>query len=347
MGFFFSLMFIWIVSYFFVDTLVTYDLDPKIDKYVFTPGSTIKYRTEGWGTTNVGRYGVNAVPDITRISGPKVLIWGNSYVEAFQVDDQEKMPQVLTYLFHSDGLKDLFAFGVGHSGDRIAQYYFDIPKYEQIASPIYMHFIILGSIVDVLPDNRQNRSNFISKQGYSLVENKWEPLFQKEKAFLKKYELHFIWDLLRSTIKNLKPRFRPGPVLTNSDNGKSNESKESPREAWSFLLKQLRMQTTKPIVFVYSPTVPRIEESSIVFSDQDAKLIKIFAEECFRHNIGFINMADDFSEYYRRTGRFPRGFANYRPAEGHFNSEGHRLIAEAIFKYIKVEKRSKHALYTN
>ena len=70
------------------------------------------------------------------------------------------------------------------------------------------------------------------------------------------------------------------------------------------------------------------------FKDHNADIVSAFARECRRNGIGFIDMTQDFCNYYRETGNFPRGFHNSRPSEGHFKLAGHRLIAKAIYRAI-------------
>ena len=47
----------------------------------------------------------------------------------------------------------LMCFGIGMSGDSVGDYYFEIPKYENIAKPILTHLILITSIEDILQPN--------------------------------------------------------------------------------------------------------------------------------------------------------------------------------------------------
>ena len=350
-GFMVSLIFIWIVSYFLVDTLNTQDWDAQVNRYVYTPGMIKKNRSEGWATTYVGKHGVNAIPDITQIESLKVAIWGDSYVEAWSVDDKNKMAQVFTQFCSSKGMDNLVGFGVGKSGDDAADYYFGIPKYESTVSSIIAHFIVFDSISDILPDHDSARCTFKSTPKYNLSELKGNPQYQQIKKKFATYELHFIWNLVRTAILKLKLRFVPGPVRpsfnVSQSKVQSNETKKNMLDAWSFLLEKFRQQTNHPIVFVYAPNIPKLKNGRIEFSDPDDSMINIFASECLNHDIGFINMADDFSIYHKKTGLFPRGFSNTKPAEGHLNAEGHQLVAKAIFNYVQNMKMTANAFYTN
>ena len=101
---FVSFLFIWVTGYLFCNSLDHYQYDEKLTKVIPAPG-TIKYRSEGIATTYRGAYGINAIEDITRDSRKKIVVWGDSYIEALQVDDCLKIPQVVN--------KNLLNIGLG------------------------------------------------------------------------------------------------------------------------------------------------------------------------------------------------------------------------------------------
>jgi len=108
-------MFIYLSSWFFHDSIVPWVWNAEIHQYTHPAGHIHRMRSEGWGTTHLGRFGIAAIPDVTREHKKKVLIWGDSYVEAWQVDDQEKMAQSLTRIFDKHRL-DWLAVGIGQAG---------------------------------------------------------------------------------------------------------------------------------------------------------------------------------------------------------------------------------------
>ena len=130
---------------------ISYQYDSLLSKYVHYPDRIIKFRSEGWATTYVGQHGVNAISDISKDGRIKICVWGDSYIEAFQVNDEEKLPQVLTSFLSENNYPNLMAFGVGMSGYSVADYYFNIPRYERVVPSIAMHLIILTDFDDTLP----------------------------------------------------------------------------------------------------------------------------------------------------------------------------------------------------
>lgn len=336
-SFIISIIFIWGVGYQFKSTLLSFDLDPTLKKYIHTPHIVYKHRDEGWARTYKGKYGINAIEDITEDKRRKIIIWGDSYVEAHQVEDNEKMPQVLTAILEKsyDGL---MAFGVGMSSDSVADYYFDIPKYEKLVDSVVGHFIIITLSEDILPDQKTDRIRGVfSSNPYRLELFEWKPRYQEIKKTLNRYGLNFIWEPVKSLVSGRPLRFVPAAGVKPEETRGAEEiyTDASRKEAWAFLFRRLREQTNLPIVLVYCPVMPKIENGNLILVDPDLKNVRLFANEALKNGIDFIDISSLFVDYYKKTGELPIGFANYRPGHGHFNIAGHRIVAEFIFEYIK------------
>ena len=96
----------------------------------------------------------------------------------------------------------------------------------------------------------------------------------------------------------------------------------------------MREQTSIPIVFVYCPAIPIIQDGKISIKDNDASKIKLFTNIANSYYISVLNTTDAFISFHKRTGLFPRGFSNSKPSKGHFNENGHEIISELITSYI-------------
>jgi len=314
------------------DTLVLYTWSPDTGTWIRPPGSVHRHRSEGWGTSRFGQLDIIGFDDITRIEIPAIAIWGDSHVEAFQVEQWERMQDVLMDMWKTDK-EILTAFGIGCSGESIADWYFKIPRYEKRCPTILAHFIVLSDMSDVLPnDSPSEHSAFLSKPEYRIVERNKEPEHRWIKAVLRKCGLDFVWWPTKSLIKDTKLRFALGQHKWSRLRSTEVALEPKPGRSFSFLLHTLRRETTKPVIFVYCPHLPVIGDGKVRFKDPDANIASMFAEECRREGFGFIDMTHDFYNYYRETGGFPRGFPNSKPSEGHFNAGGHRLIAKAIYR---------------
>ncbi len=238
------------------------------------------------------------------------------------------------------------------SGESVADYYFKIPRYEKKCPAIIAHYIIICSVTDALPDQlTAAHAVFQSKPELRIADPQKEPDHVWLRSILRKYGMDFVWSAAVTVIKDTKLRFSPGLAKTGTppaagENKLSNPTASSV-EAFKFLMHAMRQQTEKPITFIYCPYVPIIKNNQVVFDDTEAAMVAIFAKECQKNDIGFIDMTKEFCDFYRGTGAFPRGFHNSRPSQGHFNHNGHRLIAQAIYKDSISTNMRSHAFYAD
>jgi hypothetical protein len=334
-----SFAFIWTVSALFGDSSEPYSYDAATKSWVITPGSTIVWKSEGWGRSYFGRFGIGCIPDVSRESRQLVLLWGDSDVEAFQVDDRRKMAQQLTALLAEHG-DNLVCASRAMGGDNLADYILDIPEYEKQIPAIRRHVSLVNGADDILPDQANDtRGVFRATGGYELLRGPAEYHSSCAKRLIDKLRLYFAVPLLRGLTRDLSLRFAPGPVRPASDAAPggpgSGRTAADLGPAWEFLAGRLRQATGKNVTIVYVPHVPRIEGNRIACDDPDGPLMSGFAAACRAAGMDFLNLHEVFVRHYDATGEFPRGFANSRPGDGHLNAAGHRLIAEALFEYLE------------
>lgn len=351
LSFLMSLFFIWVAGYFFCDSLIYYEFDQKLNKMIHAPYIIYKHRSEGNANTFIGKFGINAIEDITTETKNKIVVWGDSYVEAHQVNDQNKIPQLVSNNLLKKQLGyNLLCFGVGMGGDSVADYYFDMPKYEKIGGNIIAHFIIITSIEDTLSDQPTDTNRGLFKSApFRLVQKKSQPKFQEEKKLLTKFGLYFLWKPFRATMSNLHEiNFLPPARQSNLVDISSKEETYSNKflfDSWSFLFRMLKKQTTKPIIFVYCPAVPTIEHGKIITTDKNANYISLLSEVGKKNDITLINATSRFIAFYETTGIFPRGFPNSLPSKGHFNKYGHKIVSELIVDYILSKELFKNGVH--
>jgi hypothetical protein len=284
------------------------------------------------------------IPDITLIPGPKVALWGDSFVEAVQVDDKKKTAQRLTQLFKKHAINTT-AFAVGAGGLSVADYFFSIPRFEHEIPHIQAHVIILGSIQDVIPDLETQCHSTLLSQPPRLKENECipSPTAIQFTPWLYRLSMPFIFDIYRKLSQarsNLRPstaRFAQGssalPVylvdLTTID-------------TWRFLIKRLKQVASAPIIFLYSPDVPSLENGHIILTDRNSGAATAFARVCAEENVPFINTTNELTTYFKKTHAMTRGVFNMPPGDGHFNDTGHALVAQALFRYFSEANHAVH-----
>jgi hypothetical protein len=340
-----SIIFIWMVGYFFCDSLIYYQFDERLMKFIPSPNIVYKHRSEGIAKTYKGSFGINAIYDITKDNREKIVVWGDSYIEAHQVNDENKISQVVTTKLSQIVIgKNLMCFGVGMSGDSVADYYFDIPKYEQLIPDIVSHFIVISDIIDTLPDQSNNkvRAHFRSNP-FMLYQDEWRPKYQTVKKRLADFHLYFLWEPIKSILLHTnKLRFMP-VIQNHSSQGKYMKnivySDKFLFDSWSFLFKKLRKQSELPIALIYCPEIPKVKEGKISFKDNYAREIALLTKIAKHYEIPVLNATEPFISFYKRTGLFPRGFSNSKPSEGHFNEYGHKIVSEIIITQIISEAK--------
>jgi hypothetical protein len=326
----------WAGAWYFLDSTRPYDYESAIGRHIAPYGHRHRFRSEGWAVTTYGRFGIAGIPDVRRLDAPKVAIWGDSFVEGMHVFDSQKMAQQVTAIWSRRTGEALVGVGIGGGNRTVTDYYFLIPRYEKITN-FTCHVIVLPSLRDVSPDG----AGFHSEPEYRLLEQLREQPLPGLRRQLHRIRLDFLWGPLWSVIgrresplTQTRIRFYPGPAAVPNPRPRPPIAAVADPEAWRFLLRSLQRQTTQPIVFVYTPTVPAVSGGRIDTEPSEAKLVRSFAACCVEAGIGLIDMTFSFNEFQRRTGEFPRGFANSRPGQGHFNHHGHRLIAEAVCDHL-------------
>ena len=334
----------WAGSWNFLNSTVAYTWDDSLQQYVPEPGTTIRWRREGWATTTIGKHSITSLPDVTQIDRPMVALWGDSYVEALQVADQQKPAQQVTRIWNSQHDMPLVCVGIGGAGRSIADYWWLMPRYEQLIV-LRAHYILVPNMGDVMPDGKY----FRTQPHFELTPLRKTPEALGLRPIVRDLRLEFLWEAVKNVRTNSdgktrrRLRFRPGPVDDATPAERSDELPAAPLQAWVDLLDALRERTDLPVTFIYAPHTPWIDGREVRTDDRDAALAATFSQMCRQRGIGFIDLAEPFVGLYRESGRFPRGFYHGGAASGHLNELGHRLVAEAICQDLRENVDAIHA----
>jgi hypothetical protein len=362
-GFGVSVVLIWAITAVFSPNVVPEQWSPELARNVRAAGWTVTERTEGWASSSVGEFGLLGVSFPSIRDRPKVLIWGDSFIEAVQVADDEKMHRRLSRLLETDS--GLEGVGIGEPWWSVADHLFRIPAYEAALKHVRLHVIHLYSLEDTLPDQYPGArvSLFLSEPDlhFEKYDNESHELESPRPAArasdsLYRMRLHFFLHLRTrlARIARLEGlRFAPGIQRPSAGEAGAHRawnrfldpawsSSAPPEEAWRFLLRELDAATDVPILFVYAPPTPALDHGRMVFDNPEKPHAARFASLCREQGFGFLSLEDGFVRFVGEAGRFPKGFQNSRPWEGHYNSEGHRLAAEAIHEWIQENRHVVH-----
>lgn len=344
LGVLIALLAVWGITAVTLSSRAEQVFDRDLGRVVFRPESVRQYRSEGWATTRYGRYGVPGIPDVTRMPGASVMIWGDSHVEAQEVCDPDKMAVVANAIWRErQAAKPLCFLSWGESGAAFANHFFDIPRYEKVLGDISRHYIVMSFTRRAFPNDTRSASSLFSEKGgvYEIVEKPLRPPSARTVVWrerLTRAGLHVMFELYaKASLASLsRLRFAVGPVR------KTAPERDMPpfdaayaEQGFAWILRELKRQTSRPVSVVYIPEVPKIVAGRIVVDSreldpEEASRFEVFKKVCLAQGITLIDLTERFCEVARRGAAFPRGFANTRPSEGHLNALGHRLVAEAI-----------------
>lgn len=301
----------------------------------YPDGCRIVWRTEGRGVGTFGRWGVSAVPDVQSRTERKIILWGDSYVEAHQVSDGKKMAQQLTDVLMKCGIDDVLAVGAGFSGQSVADYLVKIPVYEKKMPPVAAHVVVIGQIEDLFPNNPPAYfSRFVADPVPHVI-----PAVLHKPSRLKwvvyqwgvRLRANGFLSMVRNWADGFNLRFEMGPVKMPQKNMQDTKPSDEELDAWfNFYAREFRKTTAKPLILVYLPTVPKLNGNGWILDDGNDSEARQMEEAFSRNGWLVINMGGRFVRYFEETGQMPRGFNNSSPGSGHLNEAGHKLVAEAL-----------------
>ncbi len=353
-SFLFSTFFIIIVCGLFKNPIGCNRWNPVFQRYVYPEGYTVRWRQEGYGNSYYGKYGINAIDNADMVDDLKIVLWGDSYVEALHVSDDKKIAFYLNDMMREDDFGYL-AINLGGAGQQFTHYYYQIQAYEKILTNVKHHFIIIAGLKDIMPRSivdTKERSDPVVMMNTSLhfVKGNRPPIdydqFQK-RVWLASLRLQFLKliynEIMGSRKEKKKPlwqrvRFSLGPqrVKCPKENVNVAEDKGLSR-FWEQLFTEFQTATSNPITIVYVGGGPNIKNNAVFFEDAYADKVKILENVCRKVGFGFMHMHDGFTELFKKSTQLPRGFHNTFPGRGHLNQYGQKAIAKEIFDYCKEE----------
>ena len=333
----------WVIGAFALSSPTLRFFDERLGKTVPIPGSSTLMRSEGRATTTFGKHGLSEVDWMNASNGlPNVILWGDSYVQALQLDESLKMNHVAETLLN----RKCNVIAIGDSGYSVADYYFLMPRYKGVIPDSMLNLIFLGGINDVLPENPSALFSQVRlDEGASALV--WEKRSDKhlvtpELGVDANLARPFFFRLLARKIRNsLPPRLYRTEISRKSES----ESKKLPAlidRFWDLMLRDMKQASDHPLAFLYAPHVPNLELAGLSLEDPEAEVASRFALACKRNNVPFYDLSDSFRTAFETDHSFARGFENTRLGFGHLNAKGHELAGALIADVIR-ESNAIHA----
>lgn len=293
---------------------------------IWRPSGYIIKLNEGAGFYKVDKKGY--VNDDKPIADNYTLIVGSSFTQGKEVPKGYRYTDILNdRLGGNDG--KIKVYNISQDG-----YYFpDIVKsfksiigefpdakniVIEIANTCFSNTILLDALKQEEYDAVQNGENILSTLS----------IMQKLKMNIK--ELFPILSQIKSQINILKQKNN-----SNNDDSTIIDLKKY-NKIIDELLMTIRNEYDGNLIVVYHPNVLINQDASISiqYSDTDT----IFSAKCEENNIKFINLDDEFIEEYNKKKVIPYGFNNTSIGKGHFNKDGHLIMANKIYEVLESEE---------
>lgn len=309
-------------------------------------GQTWRRRSEGHGVSRVGKLGILGVPDAPSDPRPAVLVWGDSFIEAAEVSDAERLPQVLTQQWNAAREPKILAIGIGAAGRSVADIIPLIPRYERVLPQARVHLVFLPGLGDLLPDSSEAQlARFTAEPELRIIpgpSHELTPLGETRQVVLRTLGLRWLASQASRVASGsvfASMRFRPGPAPEAppaTTGGVPHDSSPELEAAVAWILERLDAATDKPLALILMPRdTPALSSSGVVLREAPTPLEVMVARRCAERGIGFIDLREPFNAGWREGRGLPRGFENSRPGDGHMNALGHAQAAGAVAAWLQ------------
>lgn len=290
--------------------------------------SSVLYRLEGKGRSNWTIYSLRraAPPDPKR---PSVLLLGDSYTEAFMVDDEEVVSTLVEAQLQHEGVA-VQVLNSSYSGASPAEYVAQSDYYRKTFSPRWTVIVLQDD--DLEGDSwKQEKAHFIRNSDGSLsVQNAGPTPFESTrrsriKQLQRKYfPSMFAYYALVIRIPELLQGTQAEPplFLAGSPDRKKSEVIET-RYPVEEELDAMRRAYDGRVTFLYlaeydphAPTVPTATE-------------RRFQAYCTTTNVSCVDTRVLYRQFARNHAA-PFGFSNSGFNKGHLNAAGHQAAASLL-----------------
>ena len=288
---------------------------------VRAPRKYLVHGTEGYGITKIDKFGY-ANPE-KELNDSYVLMMGASHSVGKEVNTNKKYSVLVNDAIATDENK-LSTYNIACDGHMFAA--------------IVRHF---ETALLEFP-NAETVTIEISNTDISIEELNWatEPFDVEE---ILNAEQRFDALTLSSKLKNALKEYFPLISLISNKIDTAKQVNQTNSEylfdsdkyyaAVNNAMALIRSKFHGDILIIYHPG-PRISSNGEV-SFPRCQTLEYFKSACFENEIDFIDMGETYEEHYEQSKQLPYGFSNTAPGDGHLNETGHRLIANAIIKYLE------------
>lgn len=289
----------------------------EVDPVTHAPIATGRHRIgEGFGESHRDSRGIRLSPHGCSHC-PQVLVIGDSYADAFQVNDDEAFTAVAESMLA--GSKPVRLLNAGAAGSSPADYLVQAASYLRRFQPAWV--VIALNADDLGPDAFHPDQVHFRQEGDRLTPVVPAPYaygsVTKTLAAIREHSALINYAIARLDIARSGPKappwFRAGfqPPAVHAE--------PPPKYPVEQELSLLRSAYKERVTFLFLPlfNVP-IEDAEVRFE-----------RYCAAAHVSCVNLRWSFDEF-RRTGTAPYGFPNSRFGGGHLNAAGHVVVARQL-----------------
>jgi hypothetical protein len=323
---------VWALGPWVVSSILVRVTDSTLDAVTLREGDLIRWRSEGWATTKIGPHGLPGWNlNLSASSDQRVVIWGDSQVEGFCVNDADKICNQVIQLARGNRAIDLDCIPMGRSGSDARTWEALTPATDRLWNP-RIHFWIVTELSDILslsiPQNAMEPASRWQSPSPDIIV--WAKRFHADAMFQATRNIvlnpatgaqrHLRWSL--GPERRQPVAVEGGPLLVDSG-----------VQATVDRLSNIHELLDGRLVIIYAPATPRLGRS-VVTEHPDDEAWEQMALPAEERQLQVIDMRATFIRHWNSTGELSRGFHNGTPGYGHLNRVGNRLIAEAIIDYL-------------
>jgi len=312
-----------------VNSILVRVYDQELDTITLREGDLIRWRSEGWADTRIGPHGLPgwAANDATT----RVILWGDSQVEGFCVNDREKLAAQCIQVANQKYQAAIDCLPMGRSGSDATDWSRIMERADELWDPAY-HVWVVTELSDLIAitstDQGKPMTGSWAAESPAVIclakKVHADAAFQAARKFL--------FDSTTGGLRSL--RWAVGPVVKPTE-----VTNEADPEFINALLQKTRDRITlinkrfdRRLLLVYAPAVPRVR-GELVLGHPDDEAWNAFVAMA-SDEIHIIDLRESFRELWSESGKFARGFHNGSASDGHLNRFGNYLVANAIVDWM-------------
>lgn len=306
-------------------------------RLVHVPHSSQLYTQEGYGVTTFGEDGLVVDKEIN-FDVTRLLFLGDSYMEAKQVSDPQKLTEVVerSWNAHHAG-QPIQTLNLGAAGEDIRTYLSFGRNMDQHFQPDMVlimlnrqDFMPLSQTPEVLEQLQQDPTmKLVRPQRLSRIQRLISPTIFRQ----------FFLRLLFQTNDFLRQGSNENTAAQAEAADESVDILVGHEEAVAAQLAALKTVWGDRLVIIYNVHVPNFGRGIPDTYDDDTVI-----REAGKLDIPIVNLYEPMLNAFRSLD-LPRGFDNTIYGTGHFNARGHEVIAEAVLAFLQTSILQTSAVF--